>query len=79
VTVRVGRLDDREGFYVADDGPGIPPAERGSVFEQGYTSQEEGTGLGLAIVERIADAHGWAVAVTESDAGGSRFEIRTDG
>jgi PAS domain S-box-containing protein len=79
VTVRVGRLDDREGFYVADDGPGIPPAERGSVFEQGYTSQEEGTGLGLAIVERIADAHGWAVAVTESDAGGARFEIRTDG
>jgi signal transduction histidine kinase len=78
VTVRVGRLDDREGFYVADDGPGIPPAERGSVFEQGYTSREEGTGLGLTIVERIADAHGWTVVVTESAAGGARFEILTD-
>ena len=78
VTVRVGRLDDREGFYVADDGPGIPPAERGSVFEQGYTSREEGTGLGLTIVERIADAHGWTVVVTDSAAGGARFEILTD-
>ncbi|MBB6646086.1 histidine kinase N-terminal 7TM domain-containing protein [Halobellus ruber] len=78
VTVRVGRLDDREGFYVADDGPGIPAEDRGSVFEQGYTSREEGTGLGLAIVERIADAHGWTVVAAESDAGGARFEIRTN-
>ena len=79
VTVRVGRLDDREGFYVADDGPGIPPSERASIFQQGYTSREEGTGLGLTIVERIADAHGWTVAVTESAAGGARFEVVTDG
>ncbi|ELY45178.1 hybrid sensor histidine kinase/response regulator [Natronorubrum sulfidifaciens] len=79
VTVTVGTLPS--GFYVADDGPGIPPDERDSVFETGY-SRAGGTGFGLAIVERIADAHGWSVTVTESEAGGARFEFRgveTDG
>jgi PAS domain S-box-containing protein len=74
VTVTVGPLDDG-GFYVADDGPGIPPEKRGDVFEHGYTTHEEGTGFGLAIVERIAEAHGWSVSLTESESGGTRFEF----
>jgi len=74
VTVRVGRLDDR-GFYVADDGPGIPEDEHADVFEPGYTTTTEGTGLGLTIVDRIAEAHGWDVSVTESRDGGARFEF----
>ena len=74
VTVTVGALDD--GFYVEDDGPGIPAAERDTVFEAGYSTAEDGTGFGLRIVERVADAHGWTVDVTESEAGGARFEIR---
>jgi len=78
-TVTVGRLGDGGGFYVADDGPGIPPDERDDVFEHGYTTDSGGTGLGLTIVERIADAHGWTVAATESEAGGARFEFRTEG
>ncbi len=72
VTVTVGDLDD--GFYVADDGVGIPETERGSVFETGYTTGD-GTGFGLAIVEQIADAHGWSVELTETDDGGVRFEF----
>ena len=74
VTVTVGSLDD--GFYVADDGPGIPETERASVFEAGYTTAENGTGFGLHIVKRAVDAHGWTVRVTESDGGGARFEVR---
>jgi signal transduction histidine kinase len=74
VTVTVGELDD--GFYVADDGPGIPPEDRERVLEYGYTSDTEGTGLGLSIVTSIADAHGWTVTVTESERGGARFEFR---
>jgi signal transduction histidine kinase len=54
------------GFYVADDGPGIPATEREHVFDAGYTTSESGTGFGLAIVKRIAEAHGWTVSVTES-------------
>jgi len=73
VTVTVGDLDD--GFYVADDGPGIPASERSRVFESGHTSTEDGTGFGLSIVEEIVDAHDWAIAVTESDDGGARFDV----
>ena len=74
VEVTVGALED--GFYVADDGPGIPEDEHDKVFETGFTTSDGGTGFGLAIVEEIATAHGWTVEVTESAAGGARFEIR---
>jgi len=74
VTITVGALAD--GFYVADDGPGIPPEERGLVFEPGYSTQDGGTGLGLAIVDRIVAAHGWEMTLTAADRGGARFEIR---
>ncbi|MDS0276662.1 PAS domain S-box protein [Halomicroarcula sp. S1AR25-4] len=75
VTVRVGPLDDGTGFYVEDDGPGISPDERQRVFESGYSNSPDGTGFGLAIVDRIADAHGWDVTLSESAEGGARFEI----
>jgi len=78
VRVAVGRLDDRDesGFYVADDGPGIPAGDREAVFERGHTTAEDGTGFGLAIVSEIARAHGWSVrAVAEGD--GARFEVVT--
>ncbi|MFC6753861.1 PAS domain-containing sensor histidine kinase [Halorubrum tibetense] len=73
VRVVIGATD--EGFYVADDGPGIPPEERETVFEPGHTTDEDGTGFGLAIVERIVEAHGWSISIAESRAGGARFEI----
>jgi PAS domain S-box-containing protein len=75
VTVRVGRADEQT-VYCADDGPGIPEAEREPVFDPGYSSEPDGTGFGLAIVQRLAEAHGWEVTVTESEAGGARFEFR---
>lgn len=73
VTVTVGDL--RSGFYVEDDGSGIPVSERENVFAPGYTTSEEGTGFGLRIVRDIADAHGWTIEVTASPAGGARFEF----
>jgi len=73
--IQVGPLDGGHGFYVADDGPGIPEAERDQVFEYGYSTATDGTGFGLAIVAEIADAHGWDVGVVPSEAGGARFEI----
>ncbi|WP_336036529.1 PAS domain S-box protein [Halobacterium yunchengense] len=77
LAVTVGVLEDDDGFYVADDGAGIPADEREDVFETGYTTSSDGTGFGLAIVDRVADAHDWDVAVADSDAGGARFEFRT--
>ncbi|PSQ16104.1 hypothetical protein BRD00_12120 [Halobacteriales archaeon QS_8_69_26] len=73
VTVTVG--DHEDGFYLADDGPGIPPEDRDRVFERGYSTDERGTGFGLAIVAGIAEAHGWDVDVDESADGGARFEV----
>ncbi|WP_152436349.1 sensor histidine kinase [Halosimplex carlsbadense] len=75
VTVRVGDLPDGRGFFVEDDGPGIPESERDEIFELGHTTSDDGTGLGLGIVSEIVDAHGWTVSVTESEGGGARFEI----
>jgi PAS domain S-box-containing protein len=78
LTVSLGRLDDDEGFYLADDGPGIDPERRDRIFELGHTDANDGSGLGLAIVREITNAHGWTVTVTASDSGGARFDIRTN-
>jgi signal transduction histidine kinase len=77
VAVTVGPLVDGTGFYVADNGPGIPEEDRDSIFEHGF-SGGEGTGLGLAIVRNVAEGHGWTVTTTESAEGGARFEFRTE-
>ena len=73
VTITVGEVDT--GFYIEDDGSGIPDDDRGEVFEIGYSTSEEGTGFGLNIVKRIVEAHGWEIHVTEGAEGGARFEI----
>ena len=75
-TVTVDTLPDDDGFYIADDGPGIPPDERERVLEPGYSTDQGGTGFGLAIVRRIAGAHDWDMALAESAAGGARIEFR---
>ncbi|WP_169302449.1 sensor histidine kinase [Halorientalis salina] len=75
VTITVGTLGEVDGFYVADDGPGIPPDDRDRVLDDSYTTHEEGTGLGLSIVKSVVEAHGWSIAVTESSSGGAQFEI----
>ena len=72
VTVTVGDLE--EGFYIADNGAGIPEEERERVFEKEY-STGDGAGLGLHIVQDSVDVHGWDVKVTECEAGGAQFEI----
>jgi len=53
---------------VTDDGPGIPPEERGRIFERFYrldNESTEGSGLGLAIVREIAQRHGASVEISE--------------
>ncbi|WP_167768437.1 PAS domain-containing protein [Haloarcula amylovorans] len=75
VTVTVGDLPT--GFYVADDGDGIPSDDLDIVFEPGYTTAagRGGTGLGLAFVEELSEVYGWDVTLTESESGGARFEF----
>lgn len=74
VTVRVGTLAD--GFYVEDDGPGISETDQDAVFAPGHTTEDTGIGLGLTFVAQLAETYGWDYTLTESDAGGTRFEFR---
>lgn len=73
VTVTVSDIEG--GFVVADDGPGIPEADRAVVFDRGFSTRDGGTGFGLPIVREIADVHGWAVVATARAGGGARFEF----
>ena len=73
VTVTVGDLES--GFYVADNGVGIPDGDHDSIFESGFSTRADGTGFGLTIVQEVAEAHGWSVRVVENDGGGARFEF----
>ena len=73
ITVTVGDCED--GFYVEDDGPGVPPASRETIFEPGYSSTTDGTGFGLSIVKQVVGAHGWEIQLVDGADGGARFEI----
>jgi PAS domain S-box-containing protein len=76
VTVRVGRLDGEPGFFVADDGTGLPAdVDTDALFQSSYSTTTEGNGFGLSIVESIADAHGWEVRARDGLDGGARFEF----
>ena len=73
VSITVGDTDD--GFYVEDDGRGVPQAERENIFDIGYSTRTDGTGFGLSIVKQVVETNDWEIRVTDSDAGGARFEI----
>ena len=70
--------DDEQFLTIemADDGPGIDPAERTRVFEAFFFKREGGIGLGLAIVQQIVGAHGGDIEAAESKLGGALFRIR---
>jgi nitrogen fixation/metabolism regulation signal transduction histidine kinase len=60
---------------VADDGPGIPAAEREKLFLPYYSTKRRGSGLGLAIVRRIIAEHGGSIEVGDNTPRGTRFTI----
>jgi two-component system OmpR family sensor kinase len=78
------RAEDGQAVVeVADDGPGIPAAMRGQIFDRfvrgegpADTAGGTGTGLGLAIVGEVAASHGGTVEAGESDSGGAVFRAR---
>lgn len=75
--VHVGRTDDRDGFYVADDAPPIPDDERPNVFDPEYAGALSLPGLGPAMADEIADANGWKLSLVDTDeeGRGARFEV----
>ena len=80
VTVQATTVGGTLAVVVADNGPGIPSADLGRVFERFYRVDKSrgrpgGTGLGLAIVKHLADLHGGTVTVT--NAAGRRRPLRS--
>jgi signal transduction histidine kinase len=64
---------------VDDDGPGVAPLERETIFDLGVRGgavRRPGTGIGLAVVKAVADRAGGDVQVLRSPMGGARFVIR---
>jgi two-component system nitrogen regulation sensor histidine kinase NtrY len=62
-------------IIVADNGPGIPAADREKLFMPYYSTKRRGSGLGLAIVRRIVAEHGGAIDVQNNEPQGTRFVI----
>jgi two-component system nitrogen regulation sensor histidine kinase NtrY len=72
------RLDAANGVVkltVADNGPGIPPADRDKLFMPYYSTKGRGSGLGLAIVRRIIAEHGGSIEAADNDPHGTVFTI----
>ena len=59
-------------IVIADNGPGIPPADRDKLFMPYYSTKGRGSGLGLAIVRRIIAEHGGTIEVGDNVAAGAR-------
>ncbi|MFB6552180.1 sensor histidine kinase [Streptomyces sp. NPDC056405] len=85
VEVSVRRDGDAAVVAVADDGEGVPAADRERIFERfvrldaARSRDDGGAGLGLAIARDVAVRHGGTLTVHEAPAGGALFELRLPG
>jgi len=81
VRVSIERQDSTVRYVVADDGPGVSPEERESIFEPGVRGRlgeaggPDGAGLGLSLARRLARSTTGDVEVLEDEHGG-RFLVR---
>jgi nitrogen fixation/metabolism regulation signal transduction histidine kinase len=76
VLVRLARDGEFWNLDVEDNGPGIPPQLRETVFDPYVTTKDEGTGLGLSIVKKIVVEHGGTIRAGQSELGGARLRVR---
>ena len=68
-------VDDKGlALRICDDGPGVPAALHGRIFDALFTTKAKGSGLGLALCRRIVDAHRGRIEVEPSDRG-ARFAL----
>lgn len=75
--IRVEHVRGPAGSFVRveDDGPGVPPQLRGTLFEPYVSGRADGTGLGLAIARRIATEHGWKLELDPHVTRGAAFVL----
>ena len=75
VRITVGELDYRDGFYIAHDGPEVPPVGHGVPNRSAHIGAGDTVDCDIMIVKRIAQAHGWRFRLTAPETGGVAFEF----
>ena len=75
ISIRVSQRGDQVELTVADNGVGLPKAQREHLTEPYVTTREKGTGLGLAIVKKIVDDHGGHLELVDRSGGGTEVRI----
>lgn len=81
ISVELGADTRGVSISVADQCPGIRPADRSRIFRRGYRAHLEppGAGLGLSIARAIARGHGGDLTVRSGRSGGCRFTLTLPG
>ncbi len=75
VSTEYDRAEGRARLVVADDGPGIAPADRDRLFVPHFSTKKRGSGLGLAIVNRIVQEHLGTIRAEDNAPRGARFVV----
>jgi len=75
VVTEYDRVEGRARLIVADDGPGIAPADRDQLFVPHFSTKKRGSGLGLAIVSRIVQEHLGTIRAEDNEPRGARFVV----
>ncbi|MFE6058599.1 ATP-binding protein [Streptomyces sp. NPDC056431] len=76
VTVAARTGDGELLLRVADNGPGVRPADRDAVLGRGWTTRGPGRGLGLALVGQAVSRAAGTLDVADAEGGGARFTVR---
>jgi two-component system sensor histidine kinase PilS (NtrC family) len=77
-TVDGGGADNTVRLAIQDDGPGVPPALRGQLFEPFFTTVSSGTGLGLCIAREVCEGNGARLDFVPGE-GGAQFSVTCKG
>lgn len=78
IRVRIAARAGEVEIAIADNGVGLPRAQRDRITEPYVTTREKGTGLGLAIVKKILDDHGGRLELADREGGGAEARILLD-
>ncbi|MEN8162676.1 MAG: ATP-binding protein [Acidobacteriota bacterium] len=78
IDIEVSRSDSAAVLAVSDDGPGVPSAIRGRIFEPFFSLRREGrgAGLGLAVTFALVEEHDGTITYEPAEDGGARFIVR---
>jgi signal transduction histidine kinase len=76
IVIRIQANQNDIEITICDNGPGIPDAQKQTVFDPFYTQRKAGIGLGLTVVQQIVLAHQGRIFITDNLQGGTCFHVQ---